>query len=209
MTVFIVLVAVIGIIVFVVNKNKNAQQKEKLINGVYKDWVIPLRNALEKEGYKVDSMDLEKCDSRAGFCYAGTMRVYKADECEVLGLINFATYSDAVALAYTRDIFKLQSAELEALYRTYEKEMKTGDESGARLTASFMKAKMVVELRGTNVLLSSAVKTAIIPPDIPEWLTIGAKNLAQWLRDEGVDPADPDWVNEAPLCKKYVNVMFR
>jgi hypothetical protein len=93
MAVFIVLVVVICIVVFVVKKN--AQKKEELINGVvYKDWVIPLRNALEKAGYKVDSVDSMSIKSDFGL-YRGIMRVYKADK--HLGDIHFAADSRALS----------------------------------------------------------------------------------------------------------------
>ena len=182
---FIVFVAVIVIVIIFVKKKKNERLKEELMNSFgYINIVKPLQSALEKEGYRVDSSS----PSKELYGYSGTMYVYKADGHDMLGSIYFATCS----------------ADLDSSV-DYLISENIGADNGE--VASGYKKYMAIQNGKIGVLLKSAIATATNPPDIPEWLMIGARVF----EESGYEFTDPDWVSEEDDSdyEHYLNVMFR
>jgi len=158
---------------------------EDLKNSVgYNVIVKPLQYALVKAGYRLT------CGSyKATFSYAGVIYVYdKSSGSREIGSINFAKGPADIGGAEHRlkmDNMGVNSPDINLGKLKY----------------------MAVQIGGFSVLLRSEIATATNPPDIPEWLKIGA----QVFRQNSKELIDPKWVQRKDYSdySKYLNVMFR
>ena len=184
--VFVVITAIVILIIVKKNKQKNERKQAELMNSFgYTNIVKPLQYVLEKEGYELSSVSTYKSD----YGYKGFISVYdKSDKSKRIGSINFATYSADLDSAINDLLFK-----------------NIGTNDGE--VASGNKKYMAVQNGKIGVLLYSQIATVTNPPDIPEWLMIGAK----LYKERSSEFTDPDWVykKENSDYKKYLNVMFR
>jgi len=162
---------------------KKIENHEDLKNHLgYNVIVKPLQYALVKQGYHLSG----SCD-KATYGYVGN--IYITDESHKrIGSIHFASRLwDLGNVEYS-----LQCANLV--------------KSSSDIYAGELKY-MAIQNGKMGVLLRSDIATATNPPDIPEWLMIGA----ELFKASGYDFTDPDWVHERGFLdyRKYLNVMFR